>query len=151
MFAAYGFQKLCLGLLAVCVAVIISPASSQAQGVLAFSGQLKSAYPQSTVVEIAAATSRACSSISSKSRRCFFTFAKDCKARGESQEHCTQMSGFCHACTDAYATCKGDANAARVKSKSASTNCATCNDAYSRCIDRMTAQYGTGKKRGTIN
>jgi len=115
---------------------------ADAQGVLSFTGQVRSAYPQSTMAEAAAAGTRTCSSISSLSRRCFFTFAKECKKRGESRAHCLQMDGFCHGCTDAYATCKGDAARLQQRTKSASMDCSSCNAAYSRCIQRMVQQYG---------
>ena len=115
---------------------------AQAQTSLSFTAQLKSTFPQSRAVETAAVGSRLCSSISSLSRRCHFTFAAECKARGETADHCTRMAGFCHGCTNAYATCKGDMNAQRTKAKSLTTNCGTCNTAYGRCIQRMVAQYG---------
>ena len=136
-------MRACLALLGALYAL---SGAAEGQGVLGFTGQIRSALPQSTVVEPVAAVSRTCSSISSKSRRCHFTFALDCKKRGETREHCTRMSGFCHACTDAYATCKGDANVVKEKTKAQSTDCASCNVAYSRCIQRMVEQYG-GKRR----
>ena len=122
--------------------LVMAGPSAQAQGVLAFSAQVKAALPQSRIVEDAASPSRLCTSISSKSRRCFFTFHKECEKRGESKDHCTRLSGFCHGCTDAYATCKGAQNTAREKTRTASTNCATCNTAYDICIRRMVEQYG---------
>jgi hypothetical protein len=127
------------------VAIILISGSfldANAQSVLSFTGQLRSAYPQSTLAEPIAAVERTCSSISSKSRRCFFTFFKECQKRGESKEHCTRMSGFCHSCTDAYATCKGDQNVASQKAGAKATDCSTCNVAYGRCINRMVEQYG---------
>jgi hypothetical protein len=127
------------------MALILAAASAPeaaAQSALSFTGQLRSAYPQSTIAEPAAAIAKTCSSISSMSRRCFFTFYKECEKRGESKEHCTRMRGFCHGCTDAYATCKSDRRTTAAKSNSASTDCAPCNAAYGRCISRMVEQYG---------
>jgi hypothetical protein len=136
--AAIGLVSLALA----CVFVAGQTSNVAAQSVLSFTGQLRSAYPQSTLAEPVAAIERSCSSISSLSRRCFFTFYKGCEKRGESKEHCTRMSGFCHACTDAYATCKGDQNAAKSRTNAGSANCSTCNIAYGRCISRMVEQYG---------
>jgi hypothetical protein len=134
---------LCVVLVLGCAAVLLrAPSTVEAQGVLSFSGQIRSAYPQSTMIETIATVSATCSSISNLSRRCFFTFDKSCKARGESKDHCTRMSGFCHGCTDAYATCKGRAAAAKTSTGAASTNCTQCNVAYGRCIQRMVQQYG---------
>jgi hypothetical protein len=136
--AAIGLVSLALA----CVLVVGQTSDATAQSVLSFTGQLRSVYPHSTLAEPVAAIERSCSSISSLSRRCFFTFYKGCEKRGESKEHCTRMSGFCHACTDAYATCKGDQNAAKSKANAESANCSTCNVAYGRCINRMVEQYG---------
>jgi hypothetical protein len=77
--------------------------------------------------------SNVCSSTSSVSRRCHFTFNRECKARKESADHCKRMTGSCHACTDQYVACK---KAAKRK------NCAGCNTAYSACIATMVKTYG---------
>ena len=92
------------------------------------------------IVSVASAD-RQCTSISSKSRLCHFTFAAECKKRGETKQHCAQMDGFCHACTDQYAMCKGDAAQAGSKSGKPS-DCGACNAAYDRCIESMVKQYG---------
>jgi hypothetical protein len=125
-----------------CLLTLGASQDATAQSALSFTGQLRSAYPQSTLAEPVAAVERTCSSISSLSRRCFFTFYKACEKRGESKAHCTRMSGFCHACTDAYATCKGGQNAAKSKAAGAPVNCSSCNVTYGRCINRMVEQYG---------
>jgi hypothetical protein len=126
-----------------CVGVmVVGTTSAAAQSALSFTGQLRSVHPQSTIAEPIAAVARTCSSISSLSRRCHFTFDKACKKRGESKDHCIRMSGFCHGCTDAYATCKGQQNAASQKSGAAATDCTRCNVAYGQCISRMVQQYG---------
>jgi hypothetical protein len=138
----WNLPRLFVLMFAVALLVVGAPPLAEAQGVLSFSGQIKSAYPQSTMIEPVATVSAACSSISNLSRRCFFTFAKSCKARGESKDHCTRMSGFCHACSDAYATCKGRAAVARSNSGASATNCTQCNVDYGRCIQRMVQQYG---------
>ena len=83
------FVLCCLGVMMLFTAI------ADAQSALSLTGQLRSAYPQSTLAEPIAAVARSCSSISSLSRRCYFTFDKECKKRGESKEHCTRMSGFC--------------------------------------------------------
>ena len=75
----------------------------------------------------------ACSSTSSLSRRCHFTFGSACKARKESPEHCTRMLGYCHSCTDQYVACK---------SSHRSKGCAPCNTAYDGCIRTMVKTYG---------
>lgn len=138
-------MKSCLALLSVVAMLIYGTAGVEAQGVLGLPKASPTApagaLPQTIPVQ-AAAPSNTCSSISSMSRRCHFTFAAECKKRGESKAHCTRMAGFCHACTDIYAKCKGAALADRKKKKSASTNCAGCNAGYSQCIDRMVIQYG---------
>jgi len=139
--SGFGDRWLIALILGLAGVLLASNTSAQAQGVLSFTGQVRSAYPQSTLVEAATAT-RTCSSISSLSRRCFFTFAKACKKRGESRAHCLQMDGFCHGCTDAYATCKGDAARLQQKTNAASMDCSMCNAAYGRCIQRMVKQYG---------
>jgi hypothetical protein len=136
--AALGLVSLAL----VCVLWAGQTSGATAQSALSFTGQLRSPFPQSTLAEPVAAVARTCSSISSLSRRCFFTFYKGCEKRGGSKEHCTRMSGFCHACTDAYATCRGDQTAAKSKASTEATNCSTCNVAYGRCINRMVEQYG---------
>jgi hypothetical protein len=134
-------NRLALVVLVVTAIAAVTPMAA-AQSALSIAGQVRSAFPQSPLAEPAAAVARTCSSISSLSRRCFFTFYKECEKRGDSKEHCARMSGFCHACTDAYATCKGSQTAAKTKSNAATTNCATCNVAYGRCIGRMVEQYG---------
>ena len=125
--------------------LLIGTPNAEAQGVLGLPKTLTAdraeQLSQSPSVQTAA-ISNTCSSISSLSRRCHFSFNADCKKRGESKAHCSQMAGFCHACTDAYATCKRDSNAARARSKSGSTDCGVCNAAYGRCIQRMVTQYG---------
>ena len=126
----------CVGLMA------FGTTRADAQSALSFTGQLRSAHPQSTIAEPIAAVARTCSSISSLSRRCHFTFDKECKKRGESKDHCIRMSGFCHGCTDAYATCKGQQNAASQKAGAPATDCTRCNVAYGQCISRMVQQYG---------
>ncbi len=126
----------CLGVMMLFTAI------ADAQSALSLTGQLRSAYPQSTFAEPIAAVARSCSSISSLSRRCHFTFDKDCKKRGESKDHCTRMSGFCHGCTDAYATCKGAQNSASRQAGASGTDCTRCNVAYGQCISRMVQQYG---------
>jgi hypothetical protein len=140
-----ALRRAAVGLASLALAFVLLASDSRdaaAQSVLSFTGQLRSVYPQSTLAEPVAAVERTCSSVSSLSRRCFFTFYKGCEKRGDSKEHCTRMSGFCHACTDAYATCKGDQNAAKGKANAGSANCSTCNVAYGRCINRMVEQYG---------
>lgn len=127
---------------AILTTLALIPSEASAQSALSFTGQLRSVYPQSTMAEPTAAVARTCSSISSLSRRCHFTFAKSCKARGESKDHCTRMSGFCHGCTDAYATCKGAQSAAAQNAGGGGTDCTRCNVAYGQCISRMVAQYG---------
>ena len=77
--------------------------------------------------------SNACSSTSSLSRRCHFTFGQACKARKESPEHCTRMSGYCHSCTDQYVACR---------SSHKGKGCASCNTAYDACIGTMVKTYG---------
>ncbi len=129
-------------LLALMVACTSAGTVASAQTTFAAAGQFISVYPRSKMAEPVAVVPRTCTSISSKSRRCFFTFAKNCKARGASKEHCTRMSGFCHGCTDAYATCKGEQNIAAQKSGASGTDCSQCNIAYDRCISRMVEQYG---------
>ena len=143
--------------IALMTTLILGLSDASAQSALSFTGQLRSAYPQSTLAEPVAAVPRTCSSISNLSRRCFFTFGKECKARGESKDHCTRMSGFCHGCTDAYATCKGEQNALAQKAlaqkalaqkagaqkvEASGTDCTRCNVVYGQCISRMVAQYG---------
>ena len=127
---------------AVLGAVMVFGSPAEAQGLLSFAGQAKAAFPQSRIAEPIAAIPRLCTSISSKSRRCYFTFYKACEKRGESKEHCARMSGFCHACTDAYSACKGDANRANLAGKTPGIDCSTCNVAYDRCIVRLVDQYG---------
>lgn len=129
----------------VCFILAVMPggdARAQAVSVLkGGSGGVAGAVKQSRIVELAATTERQCTSISSKSRRCHFTFATECKKRGAGKEHCTRMDGFCHACTDQYAFCKSDA--AKAASKSAKpSDCGGCNAAYDRCIESMVKQYG---------
>jgi hypothetical protein len=125
-----------------CGLLVVGSIGVHAQASLSFAGQLRSAHPQSLLPTPVASMPKACSSISSLSRRCYFTFDKECKARGESRDHCIRMSGFCHGCTDAYASCKGDQARIREKTHAAATDCSTCNAAYGRCISRMVEQYG---------
>ena len=99
------------------------------------------ALNRSRVIVPAGGTDRQCTSISSKSRRCHFTFALECKRRGESKQHCAQMDGFCHACTDQYAMCKGDA-AKTGERAGKPADCGPCNTGYDRCITSMVKQYG---------
>jgi hypothetical protein len=135
-------SRLCLIGLCWAGAAVLSLSGANAQGALSFTGQLRSAYPQSPMAEPAAAVARTCSSISSLSRRCHFTFDKACKKRGESKDHCIRMSGFCHGCTDAYATCKGQQSGASQKAGAPATDCTRCNVTYGQCISRMVEQYG---------
>ncbi len=83
--------------------------------------------------------SNVCSSTSSLSRRCHFTFNRECTARKESPDHCKRMMGYCHSCTDQYVACKKAANR---------KNCASCNAAYSACISTMVKTYGGTLSRG---
>jgi hypothetical protein len=83
--------------------------------------------------------SNVCSSTSSVSRRCHFTFNRECKARAESPDHCKRMMGYCHACTNQYVACKKASNR---------KNCTSCNAAYSDCIATMVKTYGGTLSRG---
>ena len=123
-----------------CVAVAGGEAGAQAVSVLK-GGGVSGAVNQSLMVERVAAGEKQCTSISSKSRRCHFTFGVECKKRKAGKEHCTRMDGFCHACTDQYALCKGDAVKAGAKSGKGS-DCGACNAGYDRCIESMVKQYG---------
>ncbi len=134
--------KLISAALTLLALLFLGSSQADAQGLLGLPKSLSavgSELPQSQVIDTIAASST-CSSISSLSRRCHFTFDAECKKRGESKGHCIRMAGFCHACTDAYATCKSGATASR--GNSSSTNCGICNVAYGRCIERMVKQYG---------
>ena len=82
--------------------------------------------------------SNACSSTSSLSRRCHFTFGNACKARKEHPEHCARMLGYCHSCTHQYVACK---------SSHKSKGCAPCNTAYDTCIETMVKTYGGNLSR----
>ena len=129
-----------IALVWLCLIVAGSGGEVLAQAVSGVGGG-RPALSQSLIIVPAGGTDRQCTSISSKSRRCHFTFAVECKKRGQSKQHCTQMDGFCHACTDQYALCKGDAAKAGEKGGKPA-ECGSCNGAYDRCITSMVKQYG---------
>lgn len=84
----------------------------------------------------AAAEDTSCNNASFMSRRCNLVFAKACAEKGQSEERCRQMRGYCHACTDQYLRCKSSARAGKSNSR-----CAPCNEAYDACLVTMKAYY----------